>query len=56
MSISVNNMKKKMRYIYIHNRILLNYKKEQNKAICSNMSTTRDYHTSELRKRKTNPI
>ena len=56
MSISVNNMKKKMWYIYIHNRILLNYKKEPNKAICSNMSTTRDYHTSELRKRKTNPI
>ena len=42
-----------MWYIYIYNRIPLNYKKEQNKAICSYMSTTRDYRPSELRKTNT---
>ena len=31
--------------VHIHSRILLSHKKEQNNAICSNMDTTRDYHT-----------
>ena len=31
--------------VHIHNGILLRHKKEQNTAICSNMDTTRDYHT-----------
>ena len=30
---------------YINNGILLNHKKEENNAICSNMNTTRDHHT-----------
>ena len=29
----------------ICNEILLNHKKQENNAICSNMDTTRDYHT-----------
>ena len=31
--------------VHIYNGILLSHKKEQNKAICSNMGATRDYHT-----------
>ena len=31
--------------VQIYNGILLNHKKEQNNAICSNMDATRDYHT-----------
>ena len=31
--------------VNIHNGILLNHKKEQNNAICSNMDGTRDSHT-----------
>ena len=31
--------------VYIHNEILLNHKKKQNNAICSNMVGTRDSHT-----------
>ena len=31
--------------VHIYNEILLNHKKEQNHAICSNMSGPRDYHT-----------
>ena len=32
----------------IHNEILLNHKKEQNNAICSNMGGPRDYHIEEV--------
>ena len=32
----------------IHNEILLNYEKEQNNAICSNMDGPRDFHTEEV--------
>ena len=31
--------------VHIYNGILLSHKKEWNNAICSNMDTTRDYHT-----------
>ena len=31
--------------VHIFNRILLSHKKEQNNAICSNIDTTRDYHS-----------
>ena len=31
--------------VYIYNEIPHNHKKEFNKAICSNMDATRDYHT-----------
>ena len=31
--------------VHIYNEISLSHKKEQNNAICSNMDTTRDYHT-----------
>ena len=31
--------------VHIYNGILLNYKKEWNNAICSNMDGPRDYHT-----------
>ena len=31
--------------VHIDNGTLLNHKKEQNNAICSNMSANRDYHT-----------
>ena len=34
---------------YIHNGILLNYKKEINNAICSNMDEPRDYHSKKAR-------
>ena len=37
---------------YIHDRILLSHKKEQNNAICSNMDTTRDSHTKVSQKEK----
>ena len=30
---------------HIYNEKLLSHKKEWNKAICSNMDATRDYHT-----------
>ena len=42
---------KKMRYTHTHthththNGILPSHKKERKNAICSNMDTTRDYHT-----------
>ena len=39
---------------YIHNGILLSHLEEQNNVIFSNMDGTRDSHTSEVRKRKTN--
>ena len=38
--------------IYIHNRILISHKKEQNNAICSNMDATRDSHTNWSQKEK----
>ena len=31
--------------VHIHNRILLSRKKEQNKAICSNVEKSKDYYT-----------
>ena len=31
--------------VHVLNRILLDHKKEQNNAICSNMDGPRDYHT-----------
>ena len=31
--------------VHIYNGILLSHRKEWNKAICSNMDATRDYHT-----------
>ena len=31
--------------VYTHNGMLLSHKKEQSKAICSNMHATRDSHT-----------
>ena len=40
---SVEEWIKKMWYVY--NGILLNHKKEQNNAICSNMDGPRDCHT-----------
>ena len=39
--------------VHIYNGILLNRKREWNKAICSNMDEPRDYH-SEVRQRETN--
>ena len=38
--------------VYIHNVILLNHKKEQNNAICSNMDEPRDYPTKWSQKEK----
>ena len=40
--------------VHMYNGLLLSHKKEQNNAICSNMDGPRDYHISEVRKRKTN--
>ena len=37
----------------IRNEILLNHKREQNNAICSNMDGPRDHHTEEVNKGKT---
>ena len=31
--------------VYIHNGIVLSYKKKSNNAICNNMNEPRDYHT-----------
>ena len=36
---------KKMWYTYTYIGILFSHEKEQNNAICSNMDTTRNYHT-----------
>ena len=36
---------KKIWYTHTHTGILLNHKKEQNQAICSNLDVTRDDHT-----------
>ena len=38
--------------VYIHNRILLSTKNEQNNAICPNMDGTRDSHTELSQKEK----
>ena len=37
----------------IRNEILLNHKREQNNAICSNMDGPRDYYTEEVNQGKT---
>ena len=44
----------KKNVVYIHNRILLNHKKEQNNAIHSNMNATRYCHTTWSQKEKDN--
>ena len=42
---SINRGMDKEDVVHIYNGILLNYKKEWNNAICSNMDGPRDYHT-----------
>ena len=42
--------------VHIYSGILLSRKKEQNKAIYSNVDARRDYLLSEVLKRKTNTI
>ena len=42
---SINRWIDKEDVVYIHNGILLNHKKEQNNAICSNVDAARDCHT-----------
>ena len=43
-SMSIGRGMHKGDMIHIHNQVLLNHKKEQNSAICSNMDGPRDYH------------
>ena len=42
---SINRGMDKEDVVHIYNGLLLNHKKEWNKAICSNMNGPRDYHT-----------
>ena len=42
---SINRGMDKEDVVRIYNAILLSHKKEENNTICSNMDTTRDYHT-----------
>ena len=42
--------------VHIYNGILLCHKKEWDNAICSNRDEPRDYHTKQVRQRKTNTI
>ena len=45
MQMLINKETDKEYVLYIYNEILLSHKKEQNKAICSNMDGPKDYHT-----------
>ena len=38
--------------VHMYNRILLNHKKEQNNATCSNMDEPRDYYTKRSKSEK----
>ena len=42
--------------VHIYNEILLSHKKEQNNVICSNMDTTRHYHTKWSKSERERPI
>ena len=42
---SIDGGKDKEDVVHIYDGILLSHQKEQNNAICSNVDTTRDYHT-----------
>ena len=44
---SIDKCMDKEDVLCIHNGTLLSHKKEWNKAICSNMARTRDYHTKQ---------